>query len=121
MARTRNTVPDASTSPPRYADGRGGEVRVEIVVKATNEGAQAIEEAVARRVGEALGEPARTATTVSRLFPGVTRGHRARMLVVRVPDRLSPDEVARLLERLRADDAVEYAELPAEKRPMTGT
>jgi hypothetical protein len=114
-------APGASTSRPRYDEARGREVRVEIVVKATTKGDQVIEEAVARRLEEALGAPARTGTTVSRLFPDATRGHRARMLVVRLPDRFSRDEVARLLDRLRADDAVEYAEIPAEKRPMTGS
>ena len=92
---------------------------MEIIVKATTERAHEIEETVARRVGEALGTAARV--TVSRLFPHVKSGNRARMLLVRLPDELSSDEVTSVLERLRAAEGVEYAELPSPRKPMTGS
>jgi hypothetical protein len=91
---------------------------VEIIVKATPDRADGIEQAVAQRVGEALGNAARV--TVSRLFPHVKSGHRARMLVVRLPDGLSSGEVNSILERLRAAEGVEYAEPPAPRKPMRG-
>lgn len=94
---------------------------MEIVVKAVTTGDEEVEQAVARCVREALGDVMPGDVTVSRLFPGVTAGRRAGLLVVRLPDRLSKAEVERTLARLRAESTVEYAEVPAAKRPMTSS
>jgi hypothetical protein len=42
------------------------------------------------------------------------------MLLVRLPDELSSGQVTSVLERLRAAEEVEYAELPSPRKPMSG-
>ena len=53
------------------------------------------------------------------VFPGLTQGNRARLFTVKLPRSLPKDAVNRLLSDLRADSAIEYAELPAAKQPMS--
>jgi hypothetical protein len=91
---------------------------VEIIVKATTERSDGMEETVGQCVGEALGTAARV--SVSRLFPHVKSGNRARMLLVRLPDDVTSGQVTSVLERLRAAEGVEYAQLPSPRKPMTG-
>ncbi|MGH8503177.1 MAG: hypothetical protein ACREVE_12035 [Gammaproteobacteria bacterium] len=56
--------------------------------------------------------------TVKQVFPGVTTGQRARLFTVNLPDQLSDHKLRVVMESLRSEDALEYAELPAEKQPM---
>ena len=92
-------------------------IDVDIIVKATADRVDDIDTTVTERVREVLGTAARV--TVSRVFPDVTRGNRARLLLVRLPDELAAPDVTSVLEHLRSAEGVEYAEVPSPKKPMT--
>jgi hypothetical protein len=79
-----------------------------------------IEEAkkiVAGSVAAVLEEHAREAS-VEQVFPGLTTGRRARLFTIDLPDHIPAPKLRELIEALRGEDAVEYAELPAEKKPL---
>lgn len=56
--------------------------------------------------------------TVKQVFPGVTTGQRARLFTVNLPDPLPDQDLRGVMESLRSGDALEYAELPAEKQAL---
>lgn len=58
------------------------------------------------------------AIEVSRVFPPGTQGNRGRMFTATVADQVEPAALRTLLEALRADAAVEYAEVAEAKKPM---
>jgi hypothetical protein len=53
------------------------------------------------------------------VFPGLTQGNRAGLFTIKLPGRVSQQALDRLLRQLRADAAIEYAELPARKQTMS--
>lgn len=54
----------------------------------------------------------------TKVFPEVTHGNRARLFTLDVEDATPRDRVRALLEALRSDPSVEYAEKPSPKRPV---
>lgn len=89
---------------------------MQIVVKAAKDQDDPLE-IIARNVAETLGDREEKAV-VSKVFPGQTLGHRARLYTVHLPDDLPAQDVNRVVERLSRQRAFEYAEVPAPKRPL---
>ena len=89
---------------------------MKIVAKATKAGAADAVECVERCIARVLGGGAASAS-VARVFPDVTSGNRARLLVVDLPDDTGHEQVAVLLEQLRDESLFEYVEEPAPKQP----
>lgn len=76
-------------------------------------------EPVAKRaVSEIITQSGMKDVEVRQLFPGLTAGQRARLFILEVADGLSDQKIAEAIEALRNSEAVEYAELPAQKRPL---
>ena len=69
------------------------------------------------RASRRLVDRGRLHVVVRPLFPDVVSGRRAAMFIVDVPDGAPSALLASLIETLRCDDAVEYAALPADRRP----
>ena len=59
------------------------------------------------------------AVSVEPVFPDVTSGRRAGLLVLSLDEDTSPRDVTRILETLRASDDVEYAQEPAPRAPLS--
>lgn len=93
---------------------------MQIVVKAAEDSVEDPMEVITRDVAETLGDRNERAL-VSKVFPGLTHGNRARLYVVHLPDDLSAKEVRRVVKRLSNQEALEYAEVPAPRRPTTTT
>jgi hypothetical protein len=89
-----------------------------IVVKVTSARLKDAARIVSDLVSAAVGPRSHSAFSVSKIFPDQSTGHRARMFSVDLPNGLSNEELARVVERLRQDDSLEYAEIPAAKKPM---
>jgi hypothetical protein len=49
-------------------------------------------------------------SAVEEVFPGVRSGRRAGMVTVKLPQKLSHDEVKAVITALQSDEAIEYAE-----------
>ena len=90
---------------------------MKIVIKAAEDVDTDPIEIIARNVAEILGDRDEKAV-ISKVFPDVTRGNRARLYTVHLPDNLPAKDVSRIVERLSGQEAIEYAEVPAAKRPM---
>jgi len=90
---------------------------VQIVGKVRNTTFAAVRETIAERVQRSLPDTVASHVVVRPLFPGVASGRRAAMFIVDVPDDASSTLLGSLIDTLRCDDAVEYAELPADRRP----
>ena len=93
---------------------------MQIVVKAAEDSGEDPIEVITRDVAETLGDRNDRAL-VSKVFPGLTHGNRARLYVVHLPDDLSAKEVSRVVERLSSQEGLEYAEVPAAKAPSSST
>ena len=91
---------------------------MQIVVKAAKDLDKDPIEIITRNVAETLGERDEKAV-VSKVFPDQTSGNRARLYTVHLPDDLPAKDVSRVVERLSSQEALEYAEVPAAKRPLT--
>lgn len=72
---------------------------------------------VAGSVESVLAEHAQDAS-VEQVFPGLKTGRRARLFTIDLPDHIPARKLKELVEALRSEDAVEYADLPAEKKPL---
>jgi hypothetical protein len=90
---------------------------MQIVVKAAKDQDQDPLDVITRSVAETLGHTDKQAV-VSKVFPEQTLGNRARLYTVELPDNLPPQDLNRIVERLSSQDAFEYAEVPAAKRPL---
>jgi hypothetical protein len=90
---------------------------VDIVVKAAKDQTEDPREIITRSVAETLGDTKRRAV-ISKVFPEQTTGNRARLYMVRLPDDLPTKDLNRVVEQLSSQEAFEYAELPAAKRPL---
>jgi len=93
---------------------------MQIVVKAVKNLDRDPIEIITRNVAETLGERDEKAV-VSKVFPEQTSGNRARLYMVHLPDDLPEKDISRLVERLSNQEALEYAEVPAAKRPMSSS
>ena len=91
---------------------------MQIVGKVRGTTFEAVRETIAGRVQRSLPEAVAPHVVVRPLFPNVASGRRASMFIVDVPEDASATLVASLLDALRCDDAVEYADLPADRRPV---
>lgn len=91
---------------------------MQIVVKAVKNQDKDPVDVITRSVAETLGNRDRQAV-VSKVFPDQTSGHRARLYTVELPDDLPARDLNQIVERLSRQEALEYAELPAAKRPLT--
>jgi hypothetical protein len=94
---------------------------MQIVFKARQGRAKQVEKLVSKTFKKALPEVPLKSVTVRQIFPGVTTGQRSRLFTVDVPDQLSEQKITHLVESLRKEDALEYAEIPAAKRPLKGS
>lgn len=90
---------------------------MQIVVKAAKDLKRDPVEIIARNVAETLGG-GHDKAVVSKVFPGQTTGNRARLYTVHLPDSLTEKDVNRVVERLSSQDALEFAEIPASRRPL---
>ncbi len=90
---------------------------MQIVVKAVKGSEQDPVEVITRNVAETLGDRDER-PMVSKVFPDQTTGNRSRLYMVHLPDDLSGQDVNRVVERLSRQESLEYAEIPAAKRPM---
>jgi hypothetical protein len=91
---------------------------VQIVGKVRNARFEDVRETIASRVRQALPVPIACRVVVRPLFPAVASGRRAAMFIVEVPDDASASLIASLVEALRCEQTVEYAALPADRRPF---
>jgi hypothetical protein len=87
---------------------------VQIIVKVRADRTEQAEE----RLSQAVPAPVRGRASVSRVFPARSAGDRARLYSIDLPPDLSADAVQSLVEALRADPDLEYANLPAPRRPL---
>jgi hypothetical protein len=55
---------------------------------------------------------------VSKVFPAVTSGNRARMYTINLPEHVSDQEVGHIVETLKNQSELEYAQLAAPKHPL---
>jgi hypothetical protein len=55
---------------------------------------------------------------VTKVFPNQDQGNRARLFAVHLPDDLSDQDITKVLEYLRAQEKLEYAEAPSPREPM---
>ena len=90
---------------------------MQIVVKAAKGSEQDPVEIITRNVAETLGERDDRAV-ISKIFPDQTSGNRSRLYMVHLPDDVPEKDVTRVVERLSRQEAFEYAEVPASRRPM---
>lgn len=90
---------------------------MQIVVKAAKNQDKDPLAVITRSVAETLGHGDEQAV-VSKVFPGQSSGHRARLYTVELPDDLPVQDLNRVVERLSGQEAFEYAEVPAAKRPL---
>jgi hypothetical protein len=54
---------------------------------------------------------------VSKVFPAVTSGNRARMYTVSLPDDVSDQDLGQIVDHLKKHNELEYAQLAAPKHP----
>ena len=90
---------------------------MQIVVKAAKNSEQDPVEVITQNVAETLGDRDEK-PVVSKVFPEQTTGNRGRLYMVHLPDDLPDQDVSRVVEGLSRQESLEYAEIPAAKRPM---
>ena len=94
---------------------------MQIVFKAREGRVKQVEKLVGKKLRKALpGTPLKD-VTVRPVFPDVTTGQRSRLFTIDLPDQLPEQKITQLVESLREEDALEYAEIPAAKRPLKGS
>jgi hypothetical protein len=93
---------------------------MQIVFKTREGRAKQVEKLVSKTLRKALPGVPLKSFTVRPIFPGVATGQRSRLFTVDLPDQLSEQKITQLVESLRKEDALEYAEVPAPKRPLKG-
>jgi hypothetical protein len=91
---------------------------VPIVVKLDSQHVDGAEERLRERVSGVLPDRARSRVHVEKLFPAHQQGNRARLFSVELPPDLTPREVQAVVDAVGADEGVEYASVPAAKRPI---
>lgn len=94
---------------------------MQIVFKAREGRAKQAEKLVSKTLRKALPGVPLNSVTVRPIFPGVATGQRSRLFTIDLPDQLSEQKMTQLVESLRKEDALEYAEIPAAKRPLKGS
>jgi len=90
---------------------------VPIVVKLDSDHVDGAEERLRERVSGVLPDRARSRVHVEKLFP-TQQGNRGRMFSVELPPDLTPREVQAVIDAVESDEGVEYASVPAAKRPI---
>lgn len=91
---------------------------MQIICKVKEDKIEEAEKIASRNIENVLDEVSNEEVSVRQVFPGLTRGQRARLFTINLPDHVPYDKVTELIEKLREEDAIEYAELPSPKRPM---
>jgi hypothetical protein len=91
---------------------------MQIVFKARAGRAKQAEKLVGETLKKTLPGESLENITIRPIFPGVATGQRARLFAVDLPDQLSQQNITKLMESLRNEEALEYAEIPAAKRPL---
>lgn len=61
----------------------------------------------------------RAKATVEEVFPGETAGRRAGLVLVSLPDHVSDEDFDEVLEQLRDDEHIEYAERSSTRTPKS--
>ncbi len=91
---------------------------MQIVGKVKNASFDALRETIASLLRESVPASIMSKVVVKPVFPGLSSGHRSGMFTVDLPDSVSAKVVTSIIDSLQGDASVEYAGLPAEKRPM---
>jgi hypothetical protein len=91
---------------------------MQIVVKVAKKSLPEAVKLVATLLRRALPKADSKRASIEPVFPNVKVGRRAGMLTLSLDDRTSADSLAKLLDSLRASDAVEYAQPAAPKTAM---
>jgi hypothetical protein len=94
---------------------------MQIVFKARAGRAKQVEKLVGKTLRKALPGVPLESVTIRPIFPDVATGQRSRLFTVDLPDQLPQQKITQLVESLRKEDALEYAEIPAAKRPLKGS
>jgi hypothetical protein len=95
---------------------------MQIVVKTSEAGADDAGPLIRRLVLDAapkLGKEKKT-FNVSKVFPKVTSGNRARIYTVSLPDDVSEQDVGHIVDVLGKQNELEYAQLASPKQPLGG-
>jgi hypothetical protein len=58
------------------------------------------------------------AIDVSKVFPTVTSGNRARMYTINLPDDVSDQDLGHIVDVLKKQSELEYAQVAAPKQPL---
>jgi hypothetical protein len=85
---------------------------VEIVIKVNRQRVKdpaAHVTTIVRRAGARCAPRARA----EEIFPGLESGHSAGLVSLELPDDVAPEDSDRILQALRNDDSIEYANRPA--------
>lgn len=91
---------------------------MQIVFKVRENSVEQAEQVAKGVVRRLLPESAMADVSVRQLFPGLAAGQRARLYILELPERLSDQKINEVVESLRESDKLEYAEIPAAKRPV---
>jgi len=92
---------------------------MQIIYKVKENRVKEAEEIALKNIEQVLPAAAAQEVSVEQVFPGLTKGQRARLFSINLPVQLSDDELSQLVKRLREEDGIEYAEFPAARKPMT--
>ena len=88
---------------------------MQIVGKVLDGAYDAVGKTIAKSIRERHPATGPIEVTVTPVFPGLKTGRRAGMFTIDLPDHLPAAIVASVMETLRGEIAVEYAELPSQK------
>lgn len=98
-------------------DSERGGIVMQIVFKVREGQAEQGEEA-AKSAAKSHLPDAMKDVSVRQLFPGLTTGQRARLFILELPEGVPDGKIKEVVSSLHKDEAIEYAEIPASKRPM---
>jgi len=91
----------------------------QIIVKAKPGFVQYAAKAIRQDVFDILADRPSTPIEVTKVFPNQEQGNRARLFAVHLPDGLSDQDITKILEYLRTQEELEYAESPSPRKPMS--
>lgn len=91
---------------------------MQIIYKMKEGRVKEAEKMALKNLEQVFSESVMKEASVRQVFPGLTTGQRARLFSINLPAQLPDEQLSEVVELLREEDGVEYAELPAPKRPM---
>jgi hypothetical protein len=91
---------------------------MQIVMKLSEARLPDADKLVREVLGRVFSVSAAQRATLAPVFPSVTTGRRAGMMVLSLDDDTPPAQVSKLLDLLRSSKAIEYAEPAAARSPV---